>query len=293
MFPLVVFFVAISGALAPDQLLKNPEDLADLKNALIVDCRPAELFAEGHIPGAANLDQAALSEDRDGIANEIKPLSAVADLLANAGIDADKHIVIYTGMEAPGDLKNATRLFWILEYLSYERVSILDGGLAAWKAQKRPIETGPTTVGPIKPGKISLRPRHALIAEYETIAEMTATGQGVLVDCRAPEEYAGLSKKDSVAKKGNIPGAVNVPAADVIDAETLLLQPAQALAAAIAPAHAQEDTPVVTYCNSGRDATVGYFAFRLAGHSRVAVYDGSMQEWAQKESLAVGGSAAK
>lgn len=293
MFTFAVICGAICAALAPEQLLKNPEDLQDRKGLLVIDCRPAEAFAAGHIPGAAHLDQASLSEEREGIANELKPTDELAALLAHAGIDAEKHLVLYTGMDSPADLKNVTRLFWALEYLSYERVSILDGGLAAWKAQKRPLETGPTTVGPIKPGKVSARPRQALIAEYETIAEMTASGQGVLVDCRSPEEYAGLAKKDFVAKKGNIPGAVNVPAADVIDATTLLLQPAQALAAAIAPANAAADTPVVTYCNSGRDATVGYFAFRLAGHSRVAVYDGSMQEWAQKEGLAVGGNATK
>ncbi len=286
-------FSALLAVLGPDLLLLNPEGLAGVKDGLVIDCRPAEAFAAGHIPGAAHLDQATLSEERGGIANELKSTEALEDLLAAAGIAADRHLIIYSAMDTPGDFKNATRLFWILEYLSYERVSILDGGFKRWIDEKHPVETGATTVGPIKPGKVSTNPRQALIAEYETIAEMTATGQGVLVDCRAPEEYAGLSKKDFVAKKGNIPGAVNVPATDLIDAKTLLLQPAQALAETLAPAKAAEDTPVVTYCNSGRDATVGYFAFRRAGHNRVAVYDGSMNEWAMKEGLAIGGEATK
>lgn len=284
---MTAFLIAASvfAALSPELLLLDPEGALALKEGLLVDCRPAEAFAAGHIPGAAHLDQAALSEDRGGVANELKDPEAMGALLAAAGLAADRHIVIYSAMDTPADFKNATRLFWILEYLSYERVSILDGGFARWKAEGRPVETGPSTVGPVKPGKVSTKPRQALIAEFETVAEMAATGQGVLVDCRTPEEYAGLSKKDFVAKKGNIPGSVNVPSADLIDPATLLLAPAKALAESLAPAGAAEDTPIVTYCNSGRDATVGYFAFRRAGHDRVAVYDGSMSEWAAQEGV--------
>ena len=43
--------------------------------------------------------------------------------------------------------------------------------------------------------------------------------------------------------------------------------------------HTASDTPVVTYCNTGRDATIGYVAYRIAGFREVAVYDGSMAEW--------------
>ena len=274
--------VCLAG-LAPDQLLIETKDVLATKEVLVVDARPSEAFDKGHIPGAAHLDQSALSEDRDGVPNELKKPEALRDLLAAAGIDADKHLVVYSAMETSADLKSATRLFWALEYLSYERVSLLDGGFAKWVGESRAVETGPSKVGAVKLGKVSARPRAALLADYETVAEMAAGGQGELVDCRAPEEYAGLSKKDFVARKGNIPGATNLPAGDLLDPKTRLLKPAKDLAAAIAPLHVNEDTPVVTYCNSGRDATAGYFALRLAGHEHTAVYDGSMAEWAAKE----------
>lgn len=281
----VVFLAACTAGLPANELLLQPAQLDGLKNALVVDVRPDAAFQAGHLPGAAHLDQAALSEDRNGVANELKAPEQLQDILATAGLDADKHLVLYSAMDTPADLKNATRVLWALEYLSYEKVSILDGGFARWQAEKRPVETGATKVAPVKPGKVSVRPREALLADYETVVEMTSAGKGALVDCRAPEEYAGLSKKDFVAKKGNIPGAINVPAGDLVDPATHQLKPAKELAAAIAPIHADKDTPVVTYCNSGRDATVGYFMMRLNGHDHVAVYDGSMAEWASKERL--------
>jgi len=290
---LLLAAISALAALAPEQLLVAPAGLEGLKKVIVVDARTAEQFAAGHIPGAAHLDQAALSEERNGIANELKDLDPLTDLLAAAGLNSDKHIVVYSGMEKPDDLKNAARLFWALEYLSYEKVSILDGGFARWVAEGRPVETGETKVGPVKRGQVDAHPRAALLAEYETVVEMAATGQGTLVDCRVPEEYAGLSKKDFVAKKGNIPGAINAPAAEVIDEKTGLLKSAQDLAVLIAPVKPGDEEPVVTYCNSGRDATVGYLAFRLAGHDRVAVYDGSMSEWATKESLPVGAATGK
>lgn len=290
---LMLVFMSAMAALAPDQILVAPAGLEGLKKVLVVDVRTAEQFQAGHIPGAAHLDQATLSEDRDGVANELKDTEVLGGLLAAAGIDSDRHLVVYTGMERPDDIKNASRAFWILEYLSYDKVSVLDGGFARWKAEGHPVETGETKVGPVKRGKVDIRPRQALLAEYETVVEMTATGQGILVDCRVPSEYAGLSKKDFVAKKGNIPGAINVPAVDLVDAKTGLLKPANDLAAAIAPMKLDDDQPVVTYCNSGRDATVGYLAMRLAGHARVAVYDGSMSEWAAKEVLPVGAATGK
>lgn len=281
------------AALPADQIMVAPAALDGMKQVLLVDVRVGAQFEAGHIPGAAHLDQASLSEERGGVANELKDAEVLRDVLAAAGLDSDKHLVLYTGMETPDDLKNVTRVFWALEYLSYEKVSVLDGGLARWKAEGRALETGATTVGPVKRGKVDIRPRAALLADYETVVEMTATGQGTLMDCRVPEEYAGLSKKDFVAKKGHIPGAQNVPALDLVDEKTGLLKPAQDLAAAIAPLKPGDEEPVVTYCNSGRDATVGYLALRVAGHGRVAVYDGSMSEWASKESLPVGAASSK
>ena len=287
-----LLFVCLGG-LVPGDLLLSTDLIGKVKDELVLDVRPAEAFEKGHIPGAAHLDQATLSEEREGVPNELKPVDALAPLLAQAGLDAEKHIIIYSGMGDVSDFKNATRMFWILEYLSYEKVSILDGGFAKWVAEGRPVETGPSKVEAVKPGKVSVRPRGLLLAEYETVAEMAASGEGVLVDCRAPEEYAGLTRKDFVAKKGNIPHASNVPAQDLIDPATKLLKPAAELSQLIAPVKADRDTPIVTYCNSGRDATVGYFALRMAGHDHVAVYDGSMAEWAAKESLPVGAAPAK
>jgi len=278
-------------------LLVSTDQLMQLQDVQIVDVRGRDAYVAGHIPGALHLDSATLSEDRDGVNGLLKPVEEVAALLSWAGLDPARHVVVYGAMEAPDDLKHATRLFWILEYVGFPRVSVLDGGFAKWRAEGRPIETGEPR-GPSGEGRVlSLRPRPELLATRDEVLEAITPGSGrTLVDMRPPEEYAGLAKEDFVARAGHIPGACNLPATDFVaksgDEGTAYyaLRPKANLRAAVEGSPAK---PVITYCNSGRDASVGYFVYRLAGFERVAVYDGSMAEWGRHPGLNVAGEGPK
>jgi 3-mercaptopyruvate sulfurtransferase SseA len=116
----------------------------------------------------------------------------------------------------------------------------------------------------------------------------------VLVDMRPPSYYAGLEKKGFISVAGPVPGAVNLPAADLLDAETHLLKDKAGLTDLVRVENLlgtnvgrdeemlqplDENTPIITYCNTGRDATTGYFLFRLLGYHKVEMFDGSMAEW--------------
>lgn len=272
-------------------LLLSTEDLAGMPDAMIVDARPLAAYAAGHIPGALHLDPAALSEERGGVQGLLKPLDQLDTLLSEAGLDPTRHVVVYSAMDTPDDLKNAARLFWILEYLGFGRVSVLDGGFAKWKAEGRPIETD---APPAKQErmKLDLTPRPERLATRDEVLGIIKSGAGTLADLRPSEEYAGLSKKDFVQRAGHIPGACSLPAGDAVQnsgtesAPVFTLKPAADLKASIEGAN---KAPVITYCNTGRDASVGYFLYRLNGYDDVAVYDGAMAEWGNHPALDVAG----
>lgn len=272
-------------------LLLSTEDLAGLTDAIIVDARTQEAYVSGHIPGALHLDPAALSEERGGVQGLLKPLDQLATLLSEAGLDPAKHTVIYSAMDKPDDFKNAARLFWILEYLGFDRVSVLDGGIAKWNAEGRPVETD---APPAKQErmKLDLTPKPERFASREQVLRAIKSGEATLVDLRSSEEYAGIAKKDFVQRAGHIPGACSLPAVDAVQnsgtvsAPVFTLKPAVDLKASIEGA---DKTPVITYCNSGRDASVGYFLYRLNDYDDVAVYDGSMAEWGNHPALNVTG----
>jgi thiosulfate/3-mercaptopyruvate sulfurtransferase len=205
--------------------------------------------------------------------------------LAAAGIDPAKHVVVYSAMAKPEDLRDVARVFWILEYLGYPRVSLLDGGFAKWKGEGRSIEQGENEPTPIK--NLQLAPRPGLLATRKEVTKLLDGDQGVLADMRPLAHYQGKVKKDYVARAGHIPGAANMPVAEFVTGPHNMLKPREEVCRRLQVCAISDDVPVITYCNSGRSASVGYFIYRLSGVKNVAVYDGSMAEWASKSSCPV------
>lgn len=270
------------------QLLVSTEHVANSSDLLLLDARDGDAYLAGHLPGAVTLDVDTLSEERDGIPNLLKPEADLRLILARAGVDPARNIVIYSGMtpDAP-DFKRATRLFWILDYLSYPRIAIMDGGLAKWKAEGRPLTTELPVVPLLDAARLAIKPRPERLATLHEVAVHAAKADADLIDCRAPAEYAGLSKKDFVARAGHIPGARNLPVEDLFPPDAPTLHTKETLTNVVKDAAPDPDRRIVTYCNSGRDATVGYFALRLLGYKDLAVYDGSMAEWAAQQQVPV------
>ncbi|MDX9974534.1 MAG: sulfurtransferase [FCB group bacterium] len=258
-------------------LLLQPMDLANLEDAYVVDVRSAAAYAEGHIPGAVNVDVASFSEKRGGATGLLKPLDALRPLVEQAGLSPDRHVVVYaTSAKSTEDFRDATRLFWILEYLGFPRVSVLDGGFARWQAEGRAIETRPVT--PTPTSLPDLKPREELRANAEEVAEAVKSDEVAVLDVRSPEEFAGEKKNDVVAKAGHVPGAQNLPSSEMLDAVKNAVKPENA-DKELSELGVKPDKPVITYCNTGRQASVGYFTLRLLGRDNVALYDGSMSDW--------------
>jgi len=280
LFALGVVFLSAAGA----DLLVSTAALDGVADALGVDARTADAYAAGHIPGARHLDVATLSETRDGVAGLLKPLDAVRAALGTAGVDPAKHIVVYCAMDKPGDLATAARLFWVLDYIGFEHVSVLDGGYAKWTAEGRPAETGAPAPRAIALPELKVRAdRLATAADVDLIVK---TRSAVLVDARAPEYFSGAKKADVVKEAGHIPGAANLSVDTCVGADGAV-KPLDELKAIAGSRGAGGPSPVVTYCNTGRSASTAYLLLRLLGHENVAMYDGSMAEWTSTGGRAV------
>ncbi|MBI2435482.1 MAG: sulfurtransferase, partial [Candidatus Hydrogenedentes bacterium] len=208
-------------------------------------------------------------------------------LLAEAGVGPARHIVVYSGMQEAADVKAATRLFWILENCGYPRVSLLNGGFAKWKAEGKPVEKGASKVTAIDVESIDLNKFNATLAERADVLRLIEHHTGTLLDLRVPEEYAGISKKDFVDTAGHIPRAQSCPAGDFVQGPYFEFKTAGDLAKVLGEVELKPGGPVVTYCNTGRDATIGYFGLRLQGIDKVKVYDGSMVEWSKQPAVKV------
>jgi thiosulfate/3-mercaptopyruvate sulfurtransferase len=105
-----------------------------------------------------------------------------------------------------------------------------------------------------------------------------------LIDALPAAMFTGESAMAYAGRKGHIPGAHSLPALDLVDPETGLMRSADALRTMFADLLPEKSPGVIAYCGGGIAATADAFALALLGRDDVAVYDNSLQEWAQDAS---------
>lgn len=237
----------------------------------------------GHIPGARLIDYKKIRTERQiggrKVTRMIPPREQFQKVMQEAGVDGDRPLVIVSQGTGSGDMTMATRLYWQLKYYGYDELAILNGGLAKWLMEKRPVATGPA---PARRGNWTARTeRKELLATSDEVAEASAKRTAQLVDTRPISQYLGTYHKSYVYAPGHIPGAKNFP-------NELLTLPAapstfvkvQDLKALAKELGIQADAPTITYCNSGHLASGSWFVFHeLLGNPNTKLYDGSMHEW--------------
>jgi thiosulfate/3-mercaptopyruvate sulfurtransferase len=227
-------------------------------------------YAAGHIPGAAFLDVDAelCGPPGAGGRHPLPDPDPLRKALRAAGVRQDHAVVVYDA----GESQAAARLWWTLRWAGHQQVRVLDGGFAAWQAGNRPVEPG--TVTPTA-GDFTVRPGQLPTLDATDAARMVT--DGVLLDVRVPGRYRGETEPvDRVA--GHIPGAVNLPAAELVGPDGLLL-PAPVLRERFAAAGVEADRPVGAYCGSGITAANTILALTVAGIPDPALYVGSWSHW--------------
>lgn len=115
-------------------------------------------------------------------------------------------------------------------------------------------------------------------AEVEAIVAGSTEVSATLVFAGPPSDFTGETSPR--ARAGHIPGSVSVPAVRLADRSTKALLKGDALREKFVPALASDPSRVVTYCGSGIAAASAALALAVLGEERVAVYDGSLNEWA-------------
>ena len=248
----------------------------------LLDARPAEQYAVGHIPGAANLPLAEITRTVNGVPEMLAPLAELEQALGQRGVLQEAQAVIYDDF---GGIQ-ATRLFWALDALGHPRVSVLDGGWALWQREGRPISRGVPTLETLRyPGEA----RPDRVADRAWVQAHLQDPAVLLVDARSPAEFAGEVPGRDIKRPGHIPGAVNVEwVRNLTTTEPRQFRTAAELEALYRQAGVTPDKEIVVYCRTGVRASHDYFVLRLLGYPRVRLYDGSFLEWSADPTLPVG-----
>lgn len=230
-------------------------------------------FAAGHIPGARFLDLSTFKDDSSPVPNALPTAEQFAARMAALGIGRGDRVVIYDDSE----VKTSARAWFILRMNGMREVALLDGGMAKWRAEGRPLEVGPPNSSPIGEEAATgdwrtVRTKRDMLANLDSRAEQ-------VIDARDADRFTGAAV-DTVhgLPGGHIPGARNLFFRDLYNPDGTFKSEAE-LRQAFAGAGIDLTRPIITSCGSGVTASVLLFALDRLGVKDAALYDGSWSEW--------------
>ena len=278
---LLVSFMLVSTAFATGavQPLVSTQWVADnMKSIKIIDVSKKE-YGEGHVPGAVQVKWGSevFAPETDHM---VLGLAEIERVLSKMGVTPDDHVVLYDGFDKP-HAHYVTRVYWTLKYWNFPKVSIMNGGIIAWKKEGRPVTTEATKVSQ-EDVEVKYLPNTKIRAMYSPdIIHALATGKAVIVDSRHESFFNG--EKYSLNKwvrSGHVTGAKNVFTLDSMNADNTFKSVAE-IKPMFEKAGVTGDKNIITYCDTGVLATHGWFVLHeLLGYKNVKVYDGSMREYA-------------
>lgn len=273
-------------------ILISPEDLLALKTSepvVLIDTRDAETYAAGHIEGAVNLREiftflaTSTAEGVQALKDSfIRQFGAI-------GLSGAETAVFYEDALNSG-YGQSCRGYYILTWLGYPKVRVLNGGFSAWKAAGLPSSTAvPNPVAKSFPSNL---PSSDVMVSLDDVKAVLGTST-VLLDVRDVDEWIGDSSspygKDFAPRKGRLPGAKWIEWYRFMKptAQGPLFKSPDEVRAECASAGIKQDDQIYLYCFKGARASNTFLALKQAGFKDVRMYFGSWNEWSRVPDLPI------
>ncbi|MDE2166586.1 MAG: sulfurtransferase [Alphaproteobacteria bacterium] len=233
----------------------------------------AEMYARQHIPGAIFFDIDGIRDETDPLPHMLPDAPSFARIMGGLGVGNHHKVVIYDAF----GLSTAPRVWWTLRVFGHRDVAVLNGGLAKWLAEQRPVTTEvpqfPAATFDAKLDRSRVRDKAQMLANLRSRREQ-------VIDARNAGRFAGTEPEPRAGLRGgHIPGSLSLPSTELIDKATRTVLPADALAGRFRAAGADPAKATAATCGSGVTAAALAFGAYLLGWPEPAVYDGSWSEW--------------
>ncbi len=229
-------------------------------------------YESGHLPTASFAD---LTGDLVDTGSELQFAVPTPEEFVSAmsklGVGNDSKVVLY---DANGSIW-AARVWWMLRWVGFDRVVLLDGGQRSW------VESGgslTTQVPRRRSGNLTCNERPELIVEQNEVLTAIKDDSIDLIDALTHSQYKGDSSH--YGRPGHIPTAANVPYSSLVD-DSGHYRPLDELAALFGN---ERDRRIINYCGGGIAASATAFIMTRLGYNDIAVYTASLQEWAADDS---------
>lgn len=268
----------------PQWLMAN----MDKNNLVIVHVAATdEGYNRGHLPMAQLVLLDKIAVTRDGLPNEVPPVSQLVELLRTLGVGVGDRVIAYD--EANG--VQAARFYVAMDYIGLgNRTSLLDGQIKSWQ-----LAGGKLTTETAKTNDYNYVPRlHPeifvpinVVADAVWLQQNLSDARISMVDVRSEKEFLGETAGEGIERPGHIPGAINMPYSGMIRSKEnpLLLTPQELRGQLGDKGVLMEDT-VIVYCRTGGQGAYGYFVLKYLGY-KVRLYDGSYYQWSRTKDMPV------
>jgi len=240
----------------------------------------AAQYKAGHLPGARHVDlDSDLSQKTEdasrGGRHPLPTLSQFAALLGRLGITPEHTVVVY---DDKGGANAAARFWWMLRAVGHADVYVLDGGLQA--AQQAGMALTADVIPVMRAASYPITTWQLPTVGIDTVEAISTDPDYVVIDVRDAYRYRGESEPiDLIA--GHIPGAINIPFSQNLDAQNHFLSKEQLAAFYKTALGEQPLDQVIVHCGSGVTACHTLLALEQAGMPGARLYIGSWSEWSR------------
>lgn len=229
-------------------------------------------YEAGHIPGAAFFDLEEVSDPDSPFPHSWPPAHLFASRMRALGIGDHDRIVIYDN----SPIHTGVRAWYMLRSFGARHVAILDGGMAKWTAEGRPLDSGAPEP---RPGHFTAEPASGAVVDKAGMLGLVGADSHVIADARSGERFRGEAAEPRPGlASGHIPGSRSLPQSAFFRPDNTFKQ-GDELRALFADAGVDLSKPLVTTCGSGVTACVILFGAHLLGKTDLSLYDGSWSEW--------------
>lgn len=247
---------------------------------------PYQEHLEARIPGAVFFDIDDICDKSSDLPHMLPGPEQFSSQMRKLGIGDGMRIVVYDSQ----GFFSAPRVWWTFRAMGADDVAVLNGGLAKWVAEGRPVDDG--VPAPRGARHFTARRNAEFIREKDEILANLSDKSEQVLDARAADRFRGEAPEPREGlRAGHIPGSLNLPYSQLLKSDGTF-KPANELHDLFEKAGVDLSRPVATTCGSGVTASILSLALAIMGHRHTAVYDGSWTEWGADDALPIetGGS---
>lgn len=264
----------MKGFAEPRYLMTSNELKSHLSEVTLIDVRPGEDYANGHIETALHFDFYGISLNDTSESPMNAFLWMVENLFGFRGVTRDQTVVFYDHESG----ERAARGVWLLDVFNHPDAKLLDGGLQAWEAAGHPLTTQAKNVDRVS---FEGNPRRTdRLATRFDMHKAIDNKEIILLDTRREAEYIGTERR--ARRVGTMPGSVHIFWREHLD-KNGAYKNANEIRELYQSKGVTPDKSIYPYCQGGYRSANTYLALKMLGYPNVKNYLGSWWEWGNRD----------